>query len=447
VAGPAAAAVPSPSWVADTLNGEGVWARRRRVPLFFGLMMLFDSWDSIVIAYTLPAISAEWSLGPLATGWLISAGYGGQLVGAIAGGALAERHGRLVVLQPLVVAMSLLALLSGFVTGFGQLVAIRFVQGLMIGGALPISISYVNEVAPVATRGRFFGTFQFFMLSGFGLAAFTSPFVVPLLGWRPMFAIGAAPILLVPYLRSLPESPRWLATCGRGQEAVAALAALGGRPPATPPPATGPAPARKLPMAILASPPYRQRSTVAGLLWFLTSLVSFGMTTWIPSIYVSVFHIPLQQALTYNAIGAIAIFIAPLLLRQYLDVIGRRPPPMIGTAVNGIALLALIVIDPRNTMLVVGVTMIGQIGIATGSIVLWPYTAEIYETRVRAVALGCASSLARGASMLTPLFVGGLLALTGSITPVFLIFGASAIAVSLLWRFGTRETAGREIDG
>ncbi|MEI9965663.1 MAG: hypothetical protein WDM92_14310 [Caulobacteraceae bacterium] len=102
--------------------------------------------------------------------------------------------------------------------------------------------------------------------------------------------------------------------------------------------------------------------------------------------------------------------------------------------------------DPGKEPLIVGLTILGQIGVSIGSMVLWPYTSEVYETSVRASALGAASSLARAASMSTPLVVGGVLAATGSITPVFLIFGLSAATVALLWIFATKETAGRELD-
>ena len=96
-------------------------------------------------------------------------------------------------------------------------------------------------------------------------------------------------------------------------------------------------------------------------------------------------------------------------------------------------------------MLVVALAIIGQIGISISSMILWPYTTEIYDTRIRSLATGTASSLARAASMLTPLLVGGLLQATGSVTPVFLTFGLCSLVVALLWWQGTQETAGREL--
>ncbi len=219
--------ISAPSWVGDTLNGGGGWGLRRWAPYLLGVMMLFDSWDSIAIAFTLPSIAKEWSLNPVASGWLISAGYAGQFLGAIVCGSLAERFGRLPVLRPLVVVMGLLAAACGFARSYEQLVALRLVQGLAIGGALPVVICYINEIAPAATRGRFFGTFQFLMLSGFGLASLASAYVVPAFGWRAMFILGAAPLLLVPFLFAFPESPRWLAGRGLSEPAVKALVRLG----------------------------------------------------------------------------------------------------------------------------------------------------------------------------------------------------------------------------
>ncbi|MGH8260575.1 MAG: MFS transporter, partial [Steroidobacteraceae bacterium] len=152
--------------------------------------------------------------------------------------------------------------------------------------------------------------------------------------------------------------------------------------------------------------------------------------------------ISVADALRYNAIVAVSIFILPLILRASIDRIGRRPLPMLGTAIGGLALIAMIFLKSDARLWLVGFAIVGQIGISIGSMVLWPYTAETYATRVRSLALGTSSSLARAASTLTPLFVGGVLAETGSATLVFLVFGLASLVVALLWRFGARETAG-----
>jgi MFS transporter, putative metabolite:H+ symporter len=436
----------SPSWVGEALDGLGSWSLRAKAPWLLGLLMLFDSWDSVVIAYTLPVLIGEWGLSGLQIGWLISAGYAGQFLGAIVFGSLAERYGRLPVLRLLVLVMSLLAVACAMAGSYTQLISFRALQGLAIGGALPVAISYVNEIAPTATRGRFFGTFQFLMVSGFGLAALFSAWLIPAFGWRVMFGLGAAPLILLPFTRMLPESPRWLAARGRSGDAARSLERLGsGALPAEDARPPIPGGGDRVPFAMLFASGVRSTTIVTALLWFLTSLVSFGLVTWIPSIYVGTFKIPVAEALRYNAIVAVSIFILPIILRQTIDRIGRRPLPMLGTAVGGIALIAMIFIDLDATAWLVGLAIVGQIGISIGSTVLWPSTAEIYPTRIRSLALGTASSVARGASMLTPLLVGGVLEVTGTVTPVFLVFGLASFAVALLWLFGVRETAGRKM--
>jgi MFS transporter, putative metabolite:H+ symporter len=446
MAGGTAGEPVGPDWVGAALNGAGGWALRSRIPYLFGLLMLFDSWDSVVIAYTLPSIGAEWQLSAITSGWLISAGYGGQFLGALVFGAVAQKRGRLPVVRWLVIVMGVLAVACSMAGSYGHLVTLRLVQGVAIGGALPAVICYVNEVAPTATRGKFFGTYQFLMLAGFGLASLMSAWIVPHYGWRVMFALGAIPLLFVPFLYFLPESPRWLAGRGRSAEAANALGRLGSivaLAPADASSRTGPQ--HEAPVSALFAPAVRRKFSITAALWFLTSLVSFGLLNWVPSIYVRIFNIPIDKALSYNSLVAVSIFLLPVLLRQTIDRIGRRPPAIFGTAIGGAALLGILLVPKDAWMLVVGLAIIGQIGISISSMILWPYTAEIYDTRVRSVALGTSSSLARGASMLTPLVVGGVMQATGSATPVFLIFGLSSLVVTLLWWLGTRETAGREL--
>lgn len=434
------------SWVGSVLDGPGNWGLRSRVPWLLGLIILFDSWDAVIVAYTLPSISAEWGLDALQKGWLISAGYGGQFLGAMAFGALAERFGRMRVFWPTMMAMSLLAIACAMAQDYPQLLALRLVQGMVIGAGLPIATCYVNEVAPTATRGRFYGTFQTLMTSGFAVASFASAWLIDVIGWRILFAIGAMPLLALPFARTLPESPRWLAARGRGGEAAAALARLGAGQ--VPDPAHRPAIAvtRHLPLSLLLATGTRRRSIVVALLWFSTYLVNYGLLTWIPTIYVSMFGIPIATALRFNTIVAAVSVFLPVIMRQTVDKTGRRPPVIICTALCSIAMLLMMILPVEQRGLVIAAAIAGQLGISIGALTLWYYTAEIFETRIRSVALGAGSGIARAASMLTPLVVGLVIAETGSVTLVFLTFGVSALVASGLWLFATQETAGRQID-
>src|SRR3982750_5022813 len=86
---------PVEAQVGAALDELRTFRARFWAPVILGLIMLFDSWDSIAIAYVMPSMTKEWGIGPAIAGTLISAGYVGQFLGAILLGALAERLGRM----------------------------------------------------------------------------------------------------------------------------------------------------------------------------------------------------------------------------------------------------------------------------------------------------------------------------------------------------------------
>ncbi len=417
-------------------------------PLLLGFVMLFDSWDSAAIAYVLPVLVKEWRLDPVAMGTLISAGYAGQLIGALTMGGLAERFGRLPVIAWAVTAMCLLGLICAICPNYETLLPARFLQGLAIGGALPVAVTYINELAPTATRGRYFGTFQFLCLSGYTAAAIASTFIVPHLGWRWMFGLGALPLLLLPVmLATLPESPRWLARAGRESDVRKALARLGagGRADGLPVGVDSARSVREeapaIPVSALFGAKYRLRTLVLVTIWFLSSFTSFGLTTWVPSLYVTVFDFPVEEALRYVAIASVVSLFVPVLPALLIDRIGRRPMAMAGAAVSAAGLLSLAFLPQTGTVLLIVLVIAGQFGIGVALVTTWPYTAENFPTPMRAMAVGFISSFARVASMCTPLFVGVVLATSKSVEVVFAGFGVCALGALFLWLVASRETA------
>ena len=433
------------SAVTQRIDSLTSWRARFWVPLIMGLIMLGDSWDGIVIAYVGPAFRQTWNLDIEALGTVISLGYAGQFLGAIALGSASEKFGRMPVFLWSILVMCLLSLGCAFTPDKTLFFALRFFEGFALGGALPASISYVNELAPTATRGRYFAVFQFIMVAGYTLAAMTATYIVPAFGWRAMFVIGAFPALLLPLVKlTLPESPRWLMRQGRAADANRALSQLGAFPvdlslPMAPEPA-------KTPISTLFGPEYRGRFAVVATLWFFTSLVAFAFSNWAPTLYTQAYHTSLKDALWYVTIASAAYFFVPLLLASILDVLGRKGPAIFCAAVALASLIGLMVIDGKQIWLVATLISTGWVTIATAVMILWPYTAEIFPTRVRATGLGLASSLARAASTLTPVVVAWVLSATGSPRDVFAILAGGTAIVLVTWIFFTRETARKSLE-
>ena len=424
------------------LDADAAWALRRWAPWLIGAMMLFDSWDIIIIAYMMPYLSEEWGLDTYTTGWLLSSAAIGQFLGALGIGWLAERFGRKPVLCVAVVAMCLASLACATSTGPGQLMALRFVQGLFMGGALPVAASYVNELAPVRTRGRFFSSYQFLMVAGFPAAALSAAVLAEDFGWRVLFVIGTVPMVFAPVLWFLfPDSPRWLNRARGFDAAVAAIRRLGG--PAEPP---GPVVEQtvkeeRVPVSALFRPALRKVSIVMFLLWFMTSLVNYGLLNWTPTIFVSEFGLTKLQANEFAALGSIPIFFAPLVLAVTIDRFGRRPFAIGGALLATLCLTTLALVPYTHPLALVALTLGGGFTIGVVAVLLWPYSSEVFPTAVRSVGLGVSSSLARAASSLTPLFVAGLIGWSGDVRLVFTVFAVIAAANTVLWWKGTVETA------
>lgn len=103
----------------------------------------------------------------------------------------------------------------------------RFVQGLGIGGVVPVAATYINEIARSDKRGRFVLLYEMIFPAGLAVATLVAVWVVPNFGWRAMFVVGTLPVLIAALLpRHVTESPRWLLSRGRTAEAEEALARI-----------------------------------------------------------------------------------------------------------------------------------------------------------------------------------------------------------------------------
>jgi putative MFS transporter len=433
--------------VAERLDTLKSWKVTYWTPLVLGLLMMGDSWDITVVGFIMPSLREEWNLSALQVGAIFSAGFAGQMIGALLFGSLAERFGRMPVLTVAVLAMSLLSVACAIVHDPTLFALLRFGQGLGFGGATPACAAYVNEMAPTVSRGRYFSTFQFLMISGFSLCAIAAAFVIPAWGWRAMFLIGAFPALLVPLvLWTLPESPRWLARLNRVEATNRALARLGAAPVDATLAASAVLEKPRMPIGNLFARDLRWLTLSSCLLWFCTALVSKSFATWTPTLYVDVYHLSVEQSLNVAAWTGVAYGCTPLVFAVILDRVGRRPTGIAIASATLLVTASVALLGNGGGLLSVVLIGIGWVSSGSSFTLLWPYTAEVFPTKVRSTALGMCSAVARAASALTPLLVAGVLTWTNAIGAVFAMLGAATLVVFLLWMFATREMARRRLD-
>src|SRR6201747_1620912 len=190
-------------------------------------VLFLDGFDTQGIGYVAPALAREWGLSKGALGPVFSAGLFGLMIGALVFGPLADRIGRKKIIIYSTLAFGIGTLATAFIADVNTLLAIRFLTGLGLGGAMPNAIAMTSEFSPHRRRA----TMVMVMFCGFSIGAalggLLAAALIPQFGWRSVFVVGgAAPLLLAPILAlRLPESVRFLALTGRANERVAELLA------------------------------------------------------------------------------------------------------------------------------------------------------------------------------------------------------------------------------
>jgi len=184
-----------------------------------------DAFDFFLFVFALRAIASEFHTDVKAVSEGIFLTLAMRPLGALFFGWLAERYGRRPILMVNIVSYSLCELASAFAPDLTTLLVLRALFGFAMGGEWGIGAALALESLPAAGRGFFSGVLQEGYVIGYLLASALFAFAFDVLGWRGMFIVGAAPALLVLYIRStVDESPAWLA--GR-QRAPASRAEVG----------------------------------------------------------------------------------------------------------------------------------------------------------------------------------------------------------------------------
>ena len=442
-------------------NAEVV-ARLERLPVTARLMLLrvivgvatfFDGYTVLAIAFAMPQLVTEWKLMPSEVGLIISAGYVGQLFGAVIFGSLAERIGRLRTLFITIVLFTSMDVACLFAWSGMSMMAFRFFQGVGTGGEVPVASAYINEFIGAEKRGRFFLLYEVIFPIGLMFAGMAGYFLVPIYGWKAMFIVGLIPsVLTIPLRWFMPESPRWLASKGRIAEANAVVKLLEDsatkrgvvlQDPVVRPvdsKATARSDWRELFKSI-----YLKRTLMIWGLWVCVYMINNGLVTWLPTLYTQVFHLPLQTSLAYGWITSSVGVIASIACALLIDKVGRKRWYSVAFLVATAPLMALAWISTASAIQVLIFATAAYAVLQTIAFSLYLYSAELYPTRLRAVGTGFGSAWLRAGSSIGPILVGTIVADLG-IQYVFAAFAAVALVGGLVTLLFAIETKGRVLE-
>jgi putative MFS transporter len=274
---------------------------------------------------------------------------------------------------------------------------------------------------------------------------------VPAYGWKAIFLLGGIPGLLITFLVArLPESPRWLISKGRIQEAETIVeqieASTERRVPAATTSTTVSTATLMQPgsWSELLSKTYRGRTLIVWTLWASAFFIANSLNNWMPSLYNTVYHLSLRQSLRAASMTNVAQVAVLFVCAFSIDRIGRRNWTVVAFVLGGgmLALLGIIGAQKVLSVMILGTLGYGMIGSINA--VLYLYTPEIYPTRMRALGTGLATSWLRIASAVGPALVGFMVDAKG-IHSVFLMF-AGISCVGALAATCMVETSDRRLE-
>ena len=183
-----------------------------------------EFFDMFLIGFAVVQLQKEWSLGGFETGVILACSGLGTVLGAVLWGWAADRMGRRRTFFWCVLIFTVFTLASVFTpTGWWMMLALlRVLVGVGVGGLNIVSIPYVQEFVPTRQRGLLAGLGSVFIPLGLFLGSVSQRLLHD--NWRGLIALGAVPILLLVWIRIVPESPRFLLSHGREREARESIA-------------------------------------------------------------------------------------------------------------------------------------------------------------------------------------------------------------------------------
>ena len=353
----------------------------------------FDVIDLIVLGSLIPdMIQSKFATGAEAA-WIGSATVFGMFLGGIGQGEFSDRFGRKTVYQFNLLLFGVFTILGALSSAVWMLIACRFIAGLGLGGEQPLAFAYAGEYSPARIRGRILAFVHF--VGGACVWPIATLFTLAFrddIGWRGVWVVIGVGSLIVWGLRfALPESPRFLATHGKGKEALDVLARMNIAGPTEPLATDAASDTKSDPFSIV----FRMFPTrvIAGMICFSAFFgVAIGLGGWLPNIM----HdkgFSITKSLEFVLGMNFAVPCASLFMMYALDKYGRKITSVLAFVGAGLMAIVFANAGSNTQLLIAGFIMVFFIQVAGNSMQI--FASEVFPTNARASGFGWAAGVGR----------------------------------------------------
>jgi len=373
--------------------------------------MFFDGFDIYLAGIVLGATVKSGFSTLAQNGYFVSVTFVGMMLGSFVTGFLGDHFGRRFTYQSNLAIFGFASIAAAFAPSMNVLILIQAVIGFGLGAENVVGYSTLTEFVPPQSRGKWLGLMTVFVVTGLPVAALTGTLIIPRLGWRAMFVLGGIGALVVWYLRKkLPESPRWLESVGRTEEAETLLRAIENEVAVEhsplPPPEISRAVKHSRDFSSLAGPVILPRMILGSISLIVINSLLYGFVTWLPTFFVQQ-GLSVARSFTYSLVMAVGAPIGSAIGAFTADSWGRKPT-IIGACLFTIFVGSFYPFITRPVILMaVGFTLIVPIYVLV-ALLFAVYIPELFPTEVRLRASGICNTFGRGAIIFTSFIVVAL---------------------------------------
>lgn len=423
----------------------------RRILMLIGIGMFFDGFD-VYVAATVLGATLKTGFSTLAqNAQFVSVTFVGMMLGSFITGFLGDRYGRRFTYQANLIIFGLASVAAAFAPSMLVLILLRGVMGLGLGAELVVGYAAMTEFVPPQARGKWVGALSVFVVTSLPFSALASTLIIPRSSWRAMFVLAGLGGLMVWYLRkALPESPRWLESVGRTEEAEAIMKSIEEevtreQGPLPPPLLSKPGPPTRT-VAALLNPALSPRLVVGMVTLIVANTLIYGFVTWLPTFFVTQGR-SIASSFLYSFLISAGAPVGSAIGTLTADSWGRKPV-IVGASVMTILIGGVYpFIAKPMLLLATGFALVVSIYIQV-TLLFAIYVPELFPTDVRMRAAGICNTAGRAATMITPFFVVALLRSYGVAGVLGMIIGllVAQIIVVLLFGVEPRNRSLEEMD-